>query len=558
VRVTAIVLVCLLVAPPGLAQTWAQENADPANRGRLAEPAPDSLSGAEFHGLDGRVIAQVVEGPASLALAATKAGSVYALDATGDTVWQADVGDPFRTAPAWTGEHVVTVPRGDTAYAFTASGEEAWTVPTGNDRRTSRGDDIGLVRMASPVPHPGGGVVIADLEGEVQRVTSDGEVRWTYDFGEDLAVEATPVLTPDGDVIVAAFTPNQEDRGFLARIDGDTGTTNCDACWRVDIGSQVVGAPTVTGDVVLVPLRDGEALEARSLSDGSQRWETAFDDSIPASPSLHEGLAIVGDIAGTVRGVEVGGGEIAWEFNPLSDDPNAGEVTSSQCSALTVADSVAVDDSGVAWAPIWKADICSGFPPQDSRESPFYRLDADDGERLSRERYPKANHGPSLHETGVWTGSDEGGVRGYPLGSTIATYTETRPGEVLLVANTNAAGDWSIAWDGEVVREGEGRPPAVTAHELSPGEHELTLQAGGGSAQSTVTVPGETGNDAPASEDTEERTTRPAPSEDEAEGEAEPASENDSDDAGAANPASLGLAVALVALVLTAGVRPRA
>lgn len=558
-RLTPIVLALLLLAPPALAQTWAQENTDPANRGRLAQSAPDALGGDGFHALDGRVITQPIEGPAELAIAATRAGSVYVLDAQGEAVWRADVGEPVRTAPTWTGSHVVVAPRSDTAHAFTLTGEEAWTVEIGNDRDTSRGEEIRLVRMASPVAHPGGGVIVADLEGEVQRVADDGGVEWTYAFGEDLAVEATPAITGEGDVIAAAFTPNQEGRGFLARIDGDTGNTDCGNCWRVDIGAQVVGAPTVTGDRVLVPLRDGDALQARSLRDGSLRWETAFDDSVPASPSLHEGLAIVGDIRGTLRAVQVSGGVIEWEFNPLGDDP-AGELTTSQCTALTIADSVAVDRGGTAWVPFWKADICSGFPPEDSRESPFYLLDAGTGEVLDRERYPKANHGPALLGNGVWVGSDEGGVRSYPHGSGIATFVRTQPGEALLVVNTDETGSWSISWDGNVTRSGEARPPVFNTVELSPGEHSYRITAGDGAVSGTARVP------APAADETGSSEEEPEPddgtSTDDSE---EPASTDEAsnesaagEDGGEDRGAPLGPVVALLALGLAARRRARA
>lgn len=549
----------MLLAPPALAQTWAQENADPANRGRLFASAPDTLAGDRFTALDGRVITQPVEGPAELAIAATRAGTVHVLDALGETVWKADVDGPVRTAPTWTGEQVVVVPRSGTAHAFTLTGEEAWTVPVGNDRDSSRGEPIRLVRMASPIAYPGGGVVIADLEGQVKLV-DDGEARWTYDFGEDLAVEATPAVTAEGDVIAAAFTPNQEGRGFLARIDGDTGTTDCEDCWRVNLGAQVVGAPTVTGDRVLVPLRDGDALQARSLGDGSLRWETAFDDSVPASPSLHEGLALVGDIRGTLRAVEVSGGKVAWTFNPLGDDPNAGELTTGQCSALTIADSVAVDAGGTAWVPYWKADICSGFPPQDSRESPFYLLDAETGEVLDRERYPKANHGPALLGNGVWVGSDEGGVRTYPHGSGIATHLRTSPGEAFLAINTDETGSWSISWDGNVTRSGEGRPPVFTTTELSPGEHRYRITAGDGTVTGTANVPAEDTTGGASSPD-----EQPAPANDTStEDPEEPATrdeapnESGDDDPGEDRPAPLGPLLALLAIGLAARRRARA
>lgn len=447
-----------------------------------------------MHELDGRAITQVVSGPAGLAVAGTRPGTVYALAADGDVVWKQDVGAPMRTAPAATPAGVVAVPRGDTAYALTPTGEVAWTLPIDNER-----PEAAVVRMASPVGIPGGDVAIATLAGNVHRVNANGTVEWTYAFGGDLAVEATPAVTNDGDVVAAAFPPGREGEGHLARIDGDTGSVDCPDCWRLEIGSQVVGAPTAVADAVLVPLRDGNAVQSRSLSDGSLRWETAFDDSVPASPSLHEDLALVGDIRGTVRALQLSGGQVEWEFNPLGDDPDPGDLATSECSALTVADSAAVDAAGVAWTPFWRADICSGFPPQDSRESPFYRLDAETGEILDRARYPKANHGPSLLGSGVWTGSDQGGVRVYPSRSLgIALHQETSPGEVLLIVNTDLEGAWSISIGDEFSREGQGQPPHVVRAEIPPGEYTLAVDVASAHTTGDLTVPedDEAGDDA--------------------------------------------------------------
>lgn len=547
-------MVAMLV-PAAAGATWSQENADANNQGKLARATPSSLGGASFTRLDGRVIAQVTEGPAGLALAGTLSGTVYAIEADGEVAWQTDVDAPMRTAPLWTGEVVVAVPRGDTAYAFTPEGEVAWTLPIENERPQAV-----LVRMASPIEHPSGDVLIATMAGEVHRVAANGSLQWSYDFGGDNAVEATPVVAPDGDVIAAAFVPGQSGNGWLARLDKRTGADDCSDCWRRQLASQVVGAPTVVADVVLVPLRDANALEARSLADGTQRWETAFDDSIPASPSLHEGLAIVGDIRGTVRGVEIAGGDIRWSFNPVEDDANADTL---QTGAYTVADSVAVDADGVAWTPFWVADLSGAdcCPPQDSTSSPFYRLDASTGEMLSRERYPKANHGPSLLKSGVWAGSDEGGVRTWSRGSTLSIEAFARSGEALLVVNTDRTGSWSISWDANTTAQGEGSPPTFSAQPLSEGEHDVTVTVDGARASTTVQI------DAPDGSSREGPGPSPGPNGDEPpsggsggdEGGSGPASNESRDPSGAGDARGIPLSwiAAVSSLLVAAGVHRR-
>jgi len=552
-----IVLLALVLMVPSTTASWSQENLDPANVGQRAIDAPNSLDDAETTNLDGRVLAQVTEGPASLALAGTLQGTVAAVDANGDVVWEADAGDELRTAPLWTGEVVVAVPKGGQATAFTPTGEEAWTLDIGNDRTQAGGDDIALVRMASPVEYPSGDVVIVDLEGQVHRVTPSGEVVWQTDVGGTDAIEATPVIAPDGDVIVAAFTPNQEGEGRLLKLDADTGKPDCPDCWTRDIGSQVVGAPAITADVVLVPLRDGNALEARSLSDGTQRWERAFDDSIPASPSIHGDLAIVGDIAGNMRAVQVSGGAIEWEFNPLNDDATTG--VTGECTALTVADSVAVDGNGVAWTPFWNADICNGFPPQDSGESPFYRLDAETGEPIDDERYTKAAHGPGLHETGVWVGGDEGLVRHFPTQPGLGVHAVTADDTVRVITNTRLSGDWTIETGDQARESGTGQPPHVVEDTLPPGTHDIQVTVDDTTRSVTVTIQGgetRTPSDSEASPEGDDNASSVSESttEDDSSTEPDNISGSTSDEA-PQQAVPLAAWIALVALAVAAGRR---
>lgn len=544
-RLSYVVLVLVALAGPALAAGWSQENADAANQGRLDREGPGSLEEGTFTSLDEQVLAQVVEGPASLALAGTVGGTVAALDASGEIVWERELDAEIRTAPLWTGEHVVVLPRGDTAYAFTAAGETAWTLPVDNQRGAQ------VVRMASPVQHPGGDVIVATMAGQVHRVAPEGSTVWTAQIGEDEALEATPAITPDGDVIAAAFEPGREGHGLLARLDGGTGETE----WETQIGAQVVGAPTVFADVVLVPLRDGEALEARSLSDGSREWELAFDDSITASPTIHEGKAIVGDIAGTLRAVDLSGPRVEWSFHPSEDDPEVDLLTG---TPYTVADSVAVDGDDVAWTSYWVVDLSTCCPPEDSTESPIYRLDADDGELLDRRQYPKAHHGPSLSPTGVWAGSDEQGVRAWSTGPSLGVHAWAEEGRARLVTNTDRSGTWTIAWGEQAREEGQGRPPALSEQALDPGRHTITVTVADASATDTVTIPSENGDSPSAGDpppDTGEEGESPAEGgPGSGDGEESPTSGEEAE----AEGVSLVWILAPIALGAAAGVRSRA
>lgn len=532
------------VATPAAASTWSQENADGANQGRLDRQAPNSFDRASFRPLDDRVIAQITEGPAGLALAGTLAGTVYAIDAGGEIVWKHDVGAEVRNAVLWTGEVVVVLPRGDTAYALTPTGEVAWTLDVDNERGAT------LVRMASPVELPSGDVILATMDGKVHRVAPNGSVVWTQAIGEDEAIETSPAITSDGDIVAAAFVPGRSDHGLLARLDGASGEVR----WERAIGAQVVGAPTVFADRVLVPLRDGEALEARSLSDGSPRWSVGFDDSVTASPSIHEGLAIVGDIRGTVRAVSVSAGNVEWSFHPTDDDP---EVNPLSGATYTVADSVAVDADGIAWTSYWVADMTTCCPPTDSEPSPIYRLDAATGELLNRNRLDKAPHGPALHVTGVWAGSDEQGLRSWANPPTVQLFARGLVEQALLVINTQLSGEWEITASGSRLDAGEGKPPATSTHELEPGEHTITLTVDGQSSRQTIQVESdeEAQDEQQPSREDDNEDTRPADEEGEDGG---PSAGDGGDVAEDTDEVALAPWLALSGLLIAAGVRRRA
>ncbi len=537
-HLTPLLLIVVLLAAPLASAAWTEENADPTNRGRLAVRAPNDLSGMDTLQLDDRVITQIIEGPAGLAMAGTLSGTLVALDARGQVAWQVDVPGPMRSAPLWTGSHVVAVPEADAAVAMDAMGEERWRVPIDNTR------DAALVRMASPVQHASGDVILADMAGTVLRVDEGtGEVVWRADLGGDMAVEATPAVTPDGDVVVAGFVPGQANRGQLFRLSGDTGQQ----VWSQDLGAQVVGAPTLAGDRVLVPLRDGDALEARQLADGSRDWTAPFDDHVTSSPSLVSGLAIVGDISGLVQAIRVSDGSVKWAFNARDELQNLGG-----SQTLTVADSPAIDGDRRLWLPYWNADLTTCCPPTDSDQSPFYLLDANTGEVEDRVEMPKAAHGPALHSTGVWAGNDDGDLRRWALTSVLGVHALVEGTNVTLIVNTDASGSWSIDWGAER-DDGQGRVSLIHRHSLPPGDHEIEVQtlAGARTLHLTVQDPGE-GDDAPPPEaqdqDVSQHDPSPAPPSQEDEGRSSSGTEEE----GPADGIPLPPGVVLLALGLAA------
>lgn len=541
-RTTLILTLALIIAPAGLTQAWTMESANPQNTGHLDQATPDDLNGPFEALLDEDVIAQPVQGPASLALAGTLDGTLYAITATGDEAFRANLGGEIRNAPLWTGEHIIVLPRSDTTHALTPTGEEAWTLPVDNER-----PDATVVRMASPTLHTSGDTLLPTLSGELHRVTPDGAIEWTHDTRDDRSIQATPAITPHGNILLASFTPGEADQGLLELLDGDTGQPH----WDRLIDSQIVGAPTIIGDIVLLPLRDGNALQARALAQGDLEWTVDFDDRITMSSSLHQDLAIAGDISGVLRGINLETGDVEWSFHPTDDDPDYSPI--GFVDVLALADSPAIDENGHAWVPYWNAEI-PPFPPEDSKESPFYILDVhDDAAIIDRETYDKAAHGPALLDTGVWAGTDEQRLRAYPIPDILRTDAYVQEQTVTLVTNTGLTGDWTIDW-GPRQETGTGTPPVFAHETLEPGDHTITVTIDDASTQTSITVPS---NDASQDDENPEDET---PSDDATSQEADPPTGpgEGSGDPGEEDAIPLPLLAPILAVLFAARRRPRA
>ncbi len=491
-HLTVVLALTLTLATAGLAQAWTMENADAANTGHLPQATPDDLSDPRETPLSGDAIAQPIQGPANLALVGTLAGSLHAITATGDEAFQTELDGEIRTAPLWTGDTIIVLPRSDTAYALHPDGETAWQIPVENSR-----PDADVVRMAAPTIHPDGSLLLPTLSGTLHNVHPNGTPDWTHDAGQDRSIQSTPAITSDGTILLASFTPGGGD-GLLEALAPDGTLLQSEP-----LDAQVVGAPALTDDLALIPLRDANTVQARHLDDlASTAYEVSFDYRVTMSPVLHDGLAVAGDASGNLVGFDASTGEIAWSFHPNQDDPEQSPLSGTTATAgqqplqqpgvpidvLAVADSPAVDEHGHAWVPYWNVDTTT-FPPEDSRESPFYILDIhDEAEIIDRQTYPKAAHGPSLQPTGVWTGTDEGLLRAFPLPENLHIHAHAQGPTVTLLTNTDHRGDWTIDWGSEQLQTGTGSPPALATRELPAGTHEVTVTVADATASTSVTI----------------------------------------------------------------------
>ncbi|MBH0239929.1 outer membrane protein assembly factor BamB family protein [Methylobrevis albus] len=198
--------------------------------------------------------------------AATGFSTVAALDqASGATLWTAQLDSPARTAPAVAGGKVYVVTRTNGVIALDqASGAVAWTVETA-------ASSAGLLASASPAV-AGDTVVVPTSSGDIVGLSAaDGAQKWIFTVAggsRTMAVaglgdaSASPVVH-DGVV----YATGVGGRMVAARL--ATGET----IWEQPIGS--AHTPVVSGGAVFLVDLDGRAV-AFDRSNGTVLWQVAL------------------------------------------------------------------------------------------------------------------------------------------------------------------------------------------------------------------------------------------------------------------------------------------
>ena len=158
--------------------------------------------------------------------------------------------------------------QGDSDVAIPDAVREAWAVPT------NRGDHTAA--KGSPVLAPDGNLVLADDTGRVRSMTTDGDVDWATTF-------------------------TQAGRGSH-------------------------GTPAIANETVYVGAYDG-ALSALDLQTGERRWRTELGDAIGASPTYYNGVLYTAvehaAPSGSVAAVDAATGAIQWRDSWPTDHPHS-------------------------------------------------------------------------------------------------------------------------------------------------------------------------------------------------------------------------------------------
>jgi len=173
----------------------------------------------------------------------------------------------------------------------------AWTVDDVNT-----GDHTAA--KASPVPAPGGDVIVPGDTGEMHRVGADGAVQWVAETDSDgRGIHGTPVVA-NGAVYIGAYD------GAMYAFDLESG----DRYWKTDLGGSIGSSPGYYDGVVYVaveyPTPSG-ALFAVDAVDG----EVVADDRRPTNHP--HSTAAIDRSAGRLLFGDNDGVLYAWSFPDL-------------------------------------------------------------------------------------------------------------------------------------------------------------------------------------------------------------------------------------------------
>lgn len=169
---------------------------------------------------------------------------------------------------------------------------------------TSVGDGAGLT---------GASLVPAVAEGRVYAASIDGSIA-AFDAGSgkrlwSKELEAFSGGPGAGAGLVVAGTLD----GLVVALDGASGEER----WRARVSSEVISAPVVSGETVVVVSNDGRT-HALAVADGKQRW--AVDRGVPllslrgnADPIVMEDRVIVAGANGKVSALAMTDGRQLWE-----------------------------------------------------------------------------------------------------------------------------------------------------------------------------------------------------------------------------------------------------
>jgi outer membrane protein assembly factor BamB len=150
----------------------------------------------------------------------------------------------------------------------------------------------------------GDSVYAAAYDGTVTRLDAgSGKQLWRINAGEGL----TGGVGSDGKVVVVG-----SGKGEVLAFD-----VNGTALWKTQVSSEVLAAPQVAGDVVVVRSADGR-LFGLNAKDGKRKWyyqrsTPALTVRSPVGISISRGVAYAGFAGGKLVAINLDNGAVRWE-----------------------------------------------------------------------------------------------------------------------------------------------------------------------------------------------------------------------------------------------------
>jgi len=255
-------------------------------------------------------------------------GHLYALDAaTGAEVWRFGADDPSVNSAflRWFEGNVAMGPDGtlyapnDNFFVYAIdrdSGEVRWRFRTPDQTWSLPAVDADSGRL-----FVGNNALVSLLGDNTYALDpSDGSKLWGASSNGSVA--ASPLLTPDGQVIVGGYD------GFLRAYAAEDGAP----AWEVGVRDHIYASPALLPDgTVVQPAADG-TVYALDPADGSQRWAFDTGEALRSSPAVDgEGNVYLGAGDGRLYVLRPDG-SLRWAIqlvagarNDLNSSPALGE-----------------------------------------------------------------------------------------------------------------------------------------------------------------------------------------------------------------------------------------
>lgn len=200
-------------------------------------------------------------------------GVLYALDQNGDLMWKFETGHYIWAQPQIAGDVIYISSMDHSVYAISKEGEEIWSK-----------EMTGAVVAPPLISEDDSTLYIGTLGDQMVALDAEnGEIVWTFDTAESVWGNAILI----------------EDALYFADSDGNVyvlDSANGELLWQIEVGTAVIGGLTAFEDGFILATEDGvvSAFDA----DGTPKWEATPGGEIVQAPVVNEDYVIVGSIGG--------------------------------------------------------------------------------------------------------------------------------------------------------------------------------------------------------------------------------------------------------------------